>query len=341
MPAKEVGLQVEAYHDATGFAALRQAWNPLVQASAVNTVFATWEWQKVWWDSFGAGHELHLLALREGAELVGLAPFMVEVVAGQRLLRLLGGTEVADYLDVIATRGREEAVWAAITGHLAGVAWDQLDLHAIAENSPTRPILDRLWQRGAYRVESLREDVCPQLALPAGWEAYLESLRGKDRHELRRKLRRLAAEASYHWHTVHDPTELPAAVATFAELHRQSSRDKRVFMDQAMEAYFLANAQAMLQAGWLWLSFLEVDGRRVAGTFAYDYNGTVALYNSGYDPAYSFLSVGLLAVVFCLQEAVLTGRRGFDFLQGSEPYKYDLGGRDLAVYNIKVSRLIP
>jgi CelD/BcsL family acetyltransferase involved in cellulose biosynthesis len=107
-------------------------------------------------------------------------------------------------------------------------------------------------------------------------------------------------------------------------------------MDQAMEAYFLANAQAMLQAGWLWLSFLEVNGRRVAGTFAYDYNGTVALYNSGYDPAYSYLSVGLLAVVFCLQEAVLAGRRCFDFLQGSEPYKYDLGGRDLAVYNIKV-----
>ena len=341
MPAQEVGLQVEAYHDAAGFAALREAWNPLVQASAVNTVFATWEWQKVWWDSFGDGHELHLLALRDDAELVGLAPFVVEIVAGQRLLRLLGGTEVADYLDVIATRGREEEVWAAIMGHLAGVAWEQLDLHAIAEHSPTRPILDRLGQSGAYRVESLREDVCPQLDLPANWEAYLESLSSKNRHELRRKLRRLAAEANYHWHTVHDPAELPAAVATFAELHRQSSRDKRVFMDQAMEAYFLANAQVILQAGWLWLSFLEVDGRRVASTFAYDYNGTVALYNSGYDPAYSFLSVGLLAVVFCLQEAVLANRRSFDFLQGSEPYKYDLGGRDLAVYNIKVSRLIP
>lgn len=332
-------MQVEAYHDATGFAALREAWNPLVHANAVDTVFATWEWQKAWWASFGAGLELHLLALREGPELVGLAPFMVEVVNSQLFLRLLGGTEVADYLDVIATPGREEAVWAAILSHLAGVAWDQLDLHAIAEHSPTRPILDRLGQSDAYRVESLREDVCPRLDLPASWEAYLESLSSKNRHELRRKLRRLAAEAAYNWRTVHDPAELPEAVATFAELHRQSSRDKRVFMDQAMEVYFLANAQAMLQAGWLWLSFLEVNGRRVAGTFAYDYNGTVALYNSGYDPTYSFLSVGLLAVVFCLQEAVLAGRRGFDFLQGSEPYKYDLGGRDIAVYNIKLSRL--
>jgi CelD/BcsL family acetyltransferase involved in cellulose biosynthesis len=332
-------LQVEAYHDATGFAALREVWNPLVHASAVDTVFATWEWQKVWWDSFGASHELHLLAMREGLELVGLAPFMVEVVNGQRLLRLIGGTEVADYLDIITAPGREEEVWAEILHYFAGVAWDQLDLHAIAETSPTRPILDRLGQGGAYRVESLREDICPRFDLPASWAAYLESLSSKNRHELRRKLRRLAAEASYNWHTVHDPAEIPAAVATFAELHRQSSRDKRVFMDQAMEAYFLANAQAMLQAGWLWLSFLEVNGRRVAGTYAYDYNGTVALYNSGYDPTYSYLSVGLLAVVFCLQEAVLAGRCCFDFLQGSEPYKYDLGGKDLAVYNIKVNRL--
>jgi CelD/BcsL family acetyltransferase involved in cellulose biosynthesis len=50
------------------------------------------------------------------------------------------------------------------------------------------------------------------------------------------------------------------------------------------------------------------------------------------------LSVGLLNKALCIREAIEEGRRAFDFLRGSERYKYDLGGTDRLLYRIAVRR---
>ena len=54
-------------------------------------------------------------------------------------------------------------------------------------------------------METETIETCPTIALPTDWNAYLSTLRGKDRHELRRKIRRAenAAELAYNglWHT--------------------------------------------------------------------------------------------------------------------------------------------
>ena len=66
--------------------------------------------------------------------------------------------------------------------------------------------------------------------------------------------------------------------------------------------------------------------------------GELLLYNSGYDPAYASLSVGLLSKALCLRDALERGLRAVDFLRGHEPYKYDLGGRDQPVYRYRALR---
>jgi hypothetical protein len=48
--------------------------------------------------------------------------------------------------------------------------------------------------------------------------------------------------------------------------------------------------------------------------------------------------VGLLSKVLCLKAAIEEGKACLDFMRGSEPYKYDLGGRDLPIYRCLVRR---
>ncbi|MEE8347693.1 MAG: GNAT family N-acetyltransferase, partial [Dehalococcoidia bacterium] len=67
-------------------------------------------------------------------------------------------------------------------------------------------------------------------------------------------------------------------------------------------------------------------------------NGEALLYNSGYNPDYAYLSVGLLSKALALRKAIEEGRSRFDFLRGPEPYKYDLVARDVAVYRCTVRR---
>jgi CelD/BcsL family acetyltransferase involved in cellulose biosynthesis len=71
----------------------------------------------------------------------------------------------------------------------------------------------------------------------------------------------------------------------------------------------------------------------------FDYNDSISVYNSGYDPQlHASLSTGTVLLAFCIQDAIGKGRRTFDFLRGNEEYKYRLGGQDTEVYNLRISR---
>ena len=93
----------------------------------------------------------------------------------------------------------------------------------------------------------------------------------------------------------------------------------------------------MARAGLLRFGILELNGLPVAAVMYFDYNNTVFLYNNGYDPQYSFLSVGLISKVLCIKDSVERGRGKFDFLKGAEEYKYRLGGKEITLYGCQIS----
>ncbi len=118
----------------------------------------------------------------------------------------------------------------------------------------------------------------------------------------------------------------------FFPLMRASSHDKDDFLTPEREDFFKKLALELAPRGQFKLYFLEVDGVRVASCICFDYAGTYLLYNSGYDPEFSTLSVGLLNKALCLKEAIEEGRECFDFLRGNERYKYDLGGKTVPYF---------
>ena len=94
----------------------------------------------------------------------------------------------------------------------------------------------------------------------------------------------------------------------------------------------------MSQDNRLRLFFLELEGRPVATSLCFDYDSSRLLYNSGYDPEFSYYSVGLLLDALCLREAIEQKLGYFDFLRGDEPYKAHLGGQQHVLYQMVVKR---
>jgi CelD/BcsL family acetyltransferase involved in cellulose biosynthesis len=334
-------LDTAVYADAGDFVKLHDEWHALLPATVTNTVFSTPEWLSTWWQVFGKDRPLHLVAFRQSGELVGLAPLMRSVEDGHRCVCFIGGLDVSDYFDILVRQGQETDTFSAFLDHVDALSdWDVVDLHSVCAGSPTLTLLPDLARARGYTVSIKQEEVCPIIPLPATWDEYVDSLSKKDRHELRRKLRRLATEAEgqWSWRTVRDAAELPGALTDFFELHAKSGPGKAGFWDESRRAFFEINAAAMLAAGWLHLSFLELNGSRAATIYAYDYGDTMELYNSGYDPAHSYFSVGVLLVALGVQEAIAAGKRRFDFLRGSEPYKYTFGAVDTAVFNVEIHK---
>lgn len=326
------------------FLNLEAEWNSLLHRSRVDTIFLTWQWQKTWWDCLGEGGRLLIVTVRDRGELVGLAPFCASSTdATPGTLRLIGEMEVSDYLDIIAANGMEEAVYESLWTfllHQDTHTWRSIDLHNVPDSSPTLTTLGEIARRTeGVRVQREVEDVCPVIDLPPTWEAYLSLLKKKQRQEVRRKMRKISREAIVHWYCVTDEATLTAEVDDFIELHRKSAGEKKAFMDERMGGFFQSVARVIFDQGWLKLAFLLVNDLKSAAMLCFDYNGSIMVYNSGYDPQlHPSLSSGIVLLAYCIQDAIAKGRKKFDFLRGSEEYKYRFGGQDTEVYNLRISR---
>ena len=294
-------------------------------------------WHAAWWRTFGDGRAPVLLSVRDGDRLVGVAPLMRD---GDHLL-LAGDHEICDYMDVLVAPEMAETVYERLLAGLADLSWRELVLWGLPEHSRTLALLPKLAERRGWQAAEEFEAVCPRVPLTGSWEAYLASLTKKDRHELRRKMRRFrAAGEEMTLRSFSAPAEVRAGLDDFIHLHTISRHDKREFMTPQMESFFRTVAVALAEQELVRLFFVELDRRRVAGLLAFDTGDELLLYNSGYDPALAHASVGIVSKALALQAAVAAGKTCFDFLRGAEPYKYDLGARDLEVHTLTVKREI-
>jgi CelD/BcsL family acetyltransferase involved in cellulose biosynthesis len=316
----------------TSFNTLAPEWSQFLDSVPDHSLFQTLNWHKTWWCEFGEGYELELLAARHGGELVAIAPLMKQ----SDTITLAGSPNVCDYQDIIIKPGAEEA-YASFLEYLEPLPEHGLELHSVPEGSETLSRLTETARERGYDVQVEREDVCPRLELPPTFDEYLASLTKKDRHELRRKMRRLAGAGRVDYYVIEEPEDLAERLDDFFRLHRESRDDKRAFMTDDMERFFRSQASWLHADGILKLYFLDIDGISVSSIICFDYGGEFLLYNSGFDLAYSSASVGLLLKAFCLRDPIELGRSAFDFLRGDEPYKYDLGGKDRAVYRCQIT----
>jgi CelD/BcsL family acetyltransferase involved in cellulose biosynthesis len=337
-------LSLDTYDEIPRLLALETEWNSLLERSKMDTIFLTWQWQKIWWDFFGREAQLSIVTVRDGDELIGLAPFYaLSTNEGPKTLRLIGGVEVSDYLDIIVSSGKEEVVYKALWEfliHECDYPWEIIDLHNIPAASPTRTALPS-FAKTTKEIDALVEveDVCPIIDLPSGWEEYLSALNKKQRHEVRRKIRKANKEATVHWYYVQDERAILTEMQDFIELHKKSGQQKKDFMAQSMQSFFQAMARAACQQGWLKLYFLLINGIKTAAMLCFDYGNSLMVYNSGYDPQlHASLSPGTVLLAYCIQDAIRRGLRTLDFLRGDEEYKYRLGGKDTEVYNLTISR---
>jgi CelD/BcsL family acetyltransferase involved in cellulose biosynthesis len=315
----------------SGFAALAPQWRQLLAQRSWTTLFITPEWQQAWWEHSGdADTELYLLTVGPESAPLGIAPLALR----DDTLTFLGDTDLFDYHDFIDVA---QGFFEELAECLESEAWRVIDLHSVPEWSPAIEGIPAAFRKRGYTVRFEDEDVVPGLELPGTWDDYLGLLRKKDRHELRRKLRRL--ESAGEVRVVEATAEtLEADVVLFLDLMMESREEKREFMLPDREAFFQRTCAWTLEMGILRLMFLELDGERVATALSFDHDGKRLLYNSGYRLAQSANSVGLMLNALCIKDAIERGLHYFDFLRGPEPYKYHLGGKDRTLHRIVVTR---
>ncbi|HCI85641.1 MAG TPA: hypothetical protein DHV68_02215 [Dehalococcoidia bacterium] len=315
---------------------LANHWQQLITHCDEPTFFDSLTWHKTWWSKFGNDAELKLLVVRSSnGELAMIAPMMIE---GSEI-SFLGGADLVDYHDFL-TRDRQNSDYVdAVVSKVSSMnGINKIVLQSIPGNSPTIGQFREAVENHGWKVSLEQEDVAPRMELPASWDDYVSGLRKKDRHELRRKLRRLDGAGEYRHVELKSPEDITDAMPEFMRLHRMSTPDKNEFMTEDREQFFTKIAVELAREGITRLTFLEFEGQREATSLSFVCGGVRYLYNSGYNPAQYKLSVGLINHALSIKSSIQDGSRIFDFMRGNEPYKYHLGAVDRQVFALTATR---
>ncbi len=319
----------------TSFQDAQGEWDSVLRDSPVASIFLSPQWQEVWWENFSEGREMTSFSVPAAG---GGVDALASLSRLNNSIGFIGAPDTFDYNDFLVRPGFEEAFYGTLLDVLNGWEWDNLRLDSLLEDSPTLAHLPEMARERGYSVEIEYEDVTSGVSLPEDWEQFLGLLSKKDRHELRRKLRRLDSQTDWRWRCVTTPDEIVANFDNFLSLMRMSRTDKEEYMTPEREKFFRALAQRMSELDRVRLFFMEMDGAQVAASLCFDYGSARLLYNSGYDPSLSYYSVGLLLHAMCVRDAIEHGLEYFDFLRGPEPYKAHLGGRQKSLYRMVVNR---
>ena len=353
----------------------RETWDALAARTPWATPFSGWAFQRAWWDAYrDNAHEETLVVCPDGPagqEPVAIVPLMHrhEVEPGDALTHttMRHGTDVeltpvepsatavffgasfhADYATILGAPADLPAVAAAIADHLADTGgrqrWDVVDLRRLRCGDPAADAL-----AGAFGAREIaegwtlnveREDVCPVVHLPAGatMDDYLATLGKKERHEIRRKVRRAEAAGELRLEDSADPL---ADLEAFIDLHQKRWGSDGLFPDTAGGAQsrvFFRRLFELDGAEGPRLTFLTAGGRRIAAGVQFETANGYMYYNAGVDPEARDLSPGVVMIYAYMERALAAGKRRVDFMRGNEPYKYEWGAVDEPIQRILVRR---
>jgi CelD/BcsL family acetyltransferase involved in cellulose biosynthesis len=337
-------MQFKMHHEFP--AELANQWDELVTESKCDVPFLLFSCMQTWWETRGGGEwpdaQLMLITAQREESLVGIAPlFLTTKKMGQPTLMLLGSIEIFDYLDLIA-RGEDLADFIdELLDFLVspGVPdWQVLDLYNIIDFSPTLDLLKDQAQKRNWDILLEPVQPSPYITLPGDWDTYLAGIKKKQRHEIRRKLRRLEESGvDWRWYIVDDPSTLESEIEDFIKLMLQDE-SKMQFLREEMQEHMRRMARCAFNEGFLQLSFLEIDGHKAATKMIFDYRNQLWAYNSGVNYQLGEYSPGWILLSLLLQWANERGYSEFDFMRGDEEYKYRFGAVDRYVMRARLAR---
>jgi CelD/BcsL family acetyltransferase involved in cellulose biosynthesis len=324
-------------------------WNTLVEQSIADTPFSRHEYLSEWWKTLGGGEWtvevdnhpplLVLVSARENDQLVGIAPLFITEYDGRQALMLVGSIEISDYLDLIV---READLPSFLTGlldflasHDAGT-WSAIDWYNLPDSSPTLAALKTESERRGWDYQEEVYRPTPRIPLNGSFDEYLARIEKKQRHEIRRKMRRAAESDKNVRFTIVDGTDdiNPEIDAFFDLMVHDPGKDE--FLHPAMREQMSATIQNAHTHRYLWLAFLEIDGMKTAASLNFDYKDKLWGYNSGVSREHMELSPGWVLLAHTIQWCCDNGRYEFDFMRGDEEYKYRFGGVNQYVMRAKV-----
>ena len=315
---------------------LKPEWNRILCNYSNSTPFQSWEW------NYGVAKTLfnsELLRIvvyknREG-KLTGIAPLKLRNYwfPGIKILEFIG-TRYSDYLDFIVNDDCKYLFMEELFKWIKNnKEWDIINFVSLRQE--TIEIFSKYFQ-----FECTKFEVCPYICLPPSFNEYKNTLSKNHKKNIRRSLNDLNLEGRIEYKKS-NREDFGNNLNIFFDLHQKRQKQKGErghFNDKVFKEQFRFIANLMYEVGLLKIGSLKIDSKIASIQLNLMFNNKEYTYLSGLDSTFSIFSPGILLEYYMIEDAIQSGAKVYDFLQGSEPYKYKWTKEQFQLYKVFISQ---
>ncbi len=306
---------------------IAREWNEVLCQSSSNSIFLTWEWLYTWAECFqDERRRLFILLVYMNDELVGIAPWCIRHTQSRfihlRQIEFLGKRGASsDYLDVFSKKGKEREVAIEIYQFLLGnvsSVWDSLMLEDVPSNSLfLLHFTEKIEEDGKY-AEMTRGGFCPYVSLPENKTDFMATLSQHRRNQYKRDLRILQPPNNV-IHQSFVGKQIEPVLDDFVSFFS----DKQGYSSESFFSFIKRFALKSVENRWVQIDTLISDTSKIASFYQLRYQDTVFGYLMATDKSFNpKVSVGNLLLGLCLEKAISDKISVYDFLKGTESYKF-------------------
>ena len=325
---------VEVIEDLAAAEAVAPAWDRLAVASSLPLCAPGW--MLAWWrHAAPPASALRTVVVRDGSELVAIAPWFVQRSdAGRVDLRFLGA-ELSQRVDILCRPGHEHETARALRKAIGEVE-PHPDLVAFEAVS-----IGSLWTRrlaggvgGRLHLDRYRNSVYPAPTVtltPGAPGAWLAGRSRNFRGQMGRLRRRLEKQGGA-VRAIRDPVEVGGALDALLALHASRWEERGVSnLTSPGVPELLRDAATALGPDRLRLWAAEIDGEPISVQLFLAAGGEVKYWNGGWSEQHADVKPSMLTILAALEDSIARGDRRLDLGAGTQAYKLRFADDDDAL----------
>jgi CelD/BcsL family acetyltransferase involved in cellulose biosynthesis len=291
-------------------------WARLLDTGSTNRVFLTWPYLRAWWESFGRG-DLLLIVAERGDQVVALAPLFHE--AGMIYFVGSGGS---DYLDFVG-RVDDPAVLGALldAARACPPRFLGFRFYLVPDASPTGTSLREAAQSLDLECYDEGELVAPVLDMNGLGDPGMQATR---KTSLMRHERFFQTRGRLEVRHFHKSEEILPQLPEFFGQHVArwaGTPFPSLFTEPAQCQFYERLTLALCTADWLRFTRIDWESRPIAFHFGFSYRGSYLWYKPSFAIELARRSPGEVLLRQLLIAALNERVREFDFGIGDEAFK--------------------
>lgn len=321
-------LTVEEIISEDEFQTLYLEWDHLLQETEEYSPFLTHDWFRCCIRAYGNQKLLFVLTVKDGANLVGIAPLWryFDNIRGLKVRRI-DFIIVPDtpYIDIIALPQRRREILEAMLGYLKNErkgTWDVLTFGQLPVQSPNFNLFREILKD--VSGECLNgSSVTPYVPIKGDWASFIQAKSARFRKTQRNIINRVKKLGNVEIECIQrDPTGVVLKeVIAVAGKSWKAREGIAVSSGNETRRFFAALTEVAGLRNWLLVWLMKVNGASVATEYDLSYGGKVYALRADYNEAYGAHSPGAYLQYEIIKWLFENGYREYSTGPGINNYK--------------------